>query len=255
MTQNAPVVRLSGRVRIATLLRSFLIQGSWNYHTMLGCGFAWALLPGLRELYGSDKEALHEATVRHSDHFNSHPYLAGVALGAVLKLEADGADAETVRRFKEAVRAPLGSLGDGLIWATWLPGTACAALAAFWLGLPGWIAVVAFLVTYNAGHLALRIWGLRAGLASGRTVGRELAAADLNGRAERLKPVLALMLGLMTGALVAGPDGLLLSGVPWVGLAALGFGIGWRIGHRVWRPAAVLTVLVIAAAASWGVFG
>lgn len=249
------MTRFSRGTRLKTLLRSLVIQGSWNYHTMLGTGFAWALMPGLRELHGSDAESLREATLRHTDHFNAHPYLAGVALGAVLKLEAEGADAETVRRFKTAIRAPLGSLGDGLVWATWLPGTACAALAAFWLGVPGWVTVVAFLVVYNAGHLTLRVWGLRVGLASGRAVARELAAVDLNGRAERLKPILALALGLMTGALVAGPGGLLLSGVPWVGLALLGFGIGWKVGHRVWRPAAVMTVLVIAAAASWGVFG
>lgn len=249
------MTRPSERAVRSALARSFLVQGSWNYHTMLGCGFAFALLPGLREIHGSDPERLRNAVARHSDHFNAHPYLAGVALGAVLRLEADGADADTVRRFKEAVRAPLGSLGDGLVWATWLPGTACAALAAYWLGLPGWIAVAAFLVVYNAGHLTLRVWGLRVGLAAGREVGRELAAADLGGRAERLKSAMACMLGLMSGALVVGPDGLLLSGVPWVGLAALAFAIGWRVGHRVWRPAAAATVLVIAAAACWGVLG
>lgn len=239
----------------STVLRSFLVQGSWNYHTMLGCGFAFALLPGLRALYGSEPAALRAAAQRHSEHFNAHPYLAGVALGAVLKLEAEGADPDTMRRFKEAVRAPLGSLGDGLVWATWLPATACAALAAYWLGLPGWMAATAFLVLYNAGHLTLRVWGLRAGLAAGRNVGRELAAADLLGRSERMKPWMATMLGMMTGALVVGPDGLLLSGALWVGLAAVAFAIGWRVGHRVWRPAAAATVVVIAAAAFWGVLG
>lgn len=249
------MTRLSRRAQASTLIRSLLVQGSWNYHTMLGCGFAFALLPGLRELYGEDSEAFRTALARHAGHFNAHPYLAGVALGAVLRLEAERADVETIGRFKDAVRAPLGALGDGLVWARWLPGTAAVALAAYWSGVPGWMTVLGFLVVYNCGHVVLRVWGLRAGLAAGRAVGAELAAADLNGKAERLKPLVALALGTMVGALVVGPDGLLLSGALWVGIAVLGFGIGWRTGHRAWRPAAVVTVLVIAAAASWGVFG
>jgi hypothetical protein len=43
--------RPAPRARLASaFLRSFLIQGSWNYHTMIGCGFAFAMLPGLRAL-------------------------------------------------------------------------------------------------------------------------------------------------------------------------------------------------------------
>ena len=84
--------------------RTFLIQGSWNYHTMLGTGFAWALLPALRRLHADDPAGLEAAAARHVEHFNAHPYLAGVALGAVVRLETDGEQPETVSRFKTAVR-------------------------------------------------------------------------------------------------------------------------------------------------------
>ena len=90
---------LSRRAVASAFARSFLIQGSWNYHTMIGSGFAFAMLPGLRDLFGEDPASMDASVRRHVEHFNAHPYLSTVALGAVLRLEADGADPETVRRF------------------------------------------------------------------------------------------------------------------------------------------------------------
>ena len=105
---------LSRRVLASAFARSFMIQGSWNYHTMLGSGFAFAMLPALRRLFAGDPEGMETSLRRHLEHFNAHPYLSNVALGAALRLEADGQDGETVRRFKTAVRGPLGGLGDAL---------------------------------------------------------------------------------------------------------------------------------------------
>ena len=240
---------------MSAFLRSFLIQGSWNYHTMLGSGFAFSMLPGLRELYGAEPEAMEAALERHLEHFNAHPYLAGVALGAALKLEADGADPETVRRFKLAVRGPLGSLGDALVWAAWLPGVSVFALALYWMGFPGWWAAVLFLGMYNIGHLALRFWGFRIGLIEGRTVGRRLQRANLARWTARLKAAVALLLGLLVGAVLAGEDGLAASGWLWTALAACAFLGGLLVGHRAWRPAAATVVGVIAVLAALGALG
>lgn len=236
---------LTRGVAASTFLRSLLIQGSWNYRTMLGTGFAFAMLPGLKKLYGSDPRAMDAALQRHIEHFNAHPYLTGVALGAALRLEADGADEETVRRFKLAVRGPLGGLGDALVWATWLPGVSVLALAAYLMGLPGWAAAVLFLVVYNVGHLALRVWGFRVGLHEGRLVGRRLAAAHLAVRTARLKAVVAVLVGILAGAVLASEGGLVASGVLWVGLSICAFLAGLRIGHHAWRPAAVTVVATI----------
>jgi PTS system mannose-specific IID component len=87
------------RVRLRVLLRSFAIQGSWNYRTLLGTGFGFALLPALRAIYAGRPDALQEAVRRHTTLFNCHPYLAGVALGAVARLEDEGTPPETVERF------------------------------------------------------------------------------------------------------------------------------------------------------------
>jgi len=230
---------------VSAFLRSFLIQGSWNYHTMLGCGFAFALLPGLRSVFGRGREDVAGPLDRHVELFNAHPYLAGVALGAVLKLESEGADAETVRRFKLAVRGPLGSLGDALVWAAWLPTVSVLALAVYWLGAPAWVAVATFLVVYNVGHVGLRLWGFTAGLAEGRQVGARLARADLSGWTRRVESAAAVLLGLLVGVLLAGGRGLAEAGVLWVALAGLAFLAGLLGGHRGWRPAAATVVALI----------
>ena len=246
---------LSRRAVASAFLRSFLIQGSWNYHTMLGSGFAFSMLPGLRKLYGSEPEAMEASVERHLEHFNAHPYLAGVALGAALKLEADGADAETVRRFKLAVRGPLGSLGDALVWADWLPGVSVLALALYWMGVSGWWAAVLFLAVYNVGHLGLRVWGFRVGLTEGRRVGRKLEQANFAGWTARLKAAVALILGLLVGAVLAGDGGLAAAGWLWTGLAVCAFLAGLLLGHRAWRPAAVSVVAVIGILAALGTLG
>lgn len=244
---------LSRRAITSTFLRSFLVQGSWNYHTMIGTGFAFAMLPGLRRIFDDDAKAMDASVRRHLDHFNAHPYLANIALGAALRLEADGTDAQTVRRFKTAVRGPLGGLGDSLVWAAWLPTVSMAALAMWWIGLPVWVVVGLFLVLYNAGHLTLRIWGFRSGLRDGRDVARTLSKARLAQLAERIKSIASLLVGVLAGVLLAGRGGLSDAGLLWLVIAIVCFVVGLVVGHRIWRPAAIATVTAIALIAAWGV--
>lgn len=234
--------------------RAFLIQGSWNYHTMLGSGLAFAILPALRELYGGDRTALRAAIERHVEHFNAHPYLANLALGAVVRLEAEGADAETIRRFKMALRSPLGSLGDSLVWASWLPGVSLASLALAWSGVPGWLVLSFFLVAYNVGHLLLRVWAFRTGLREGTAVGARLRSADLGRWSHRIRSAATLTLGAVAGLVLGGAavpgEGRLV----WAGLAAVAFTLGLRVGQRAWRPAAATVVAIVALIAAYGVF-
>jgi PTS system mannose-specific IID component len=246
------MAQLSRRALAATFARSFLIQGSWNYRTMLGSGFAFAMLPGLRRLFRHDPEALAASVHRHLEHFNAHPYLSDVALGAALRLEADGEDADTVRRFKTALRGPLGGLGDALVWASWLPAVSVAALSLIWLGAPGWVAALAFLGVYNAGHIGLRAWGFRAGLQEGSGVGRRLSDASLGVWAERVRAASAGLLGLLVGVVLAADDGLRGAGAHWGVLAVMAFLAGLLVGPRLWRPAAVLVVAAVALLATWG---
>lgn len=247
MSRSVSVERtgLSRWTLLSTFLRSLMVQGSWNYRTMLGSGFAFALLPGLRQLHSGDPRAVRRAVERHLEHFNAHPYLAAVAIGAILRLEAENADPDTVRKLKIALQGPLGSLGDALVWATVLPAAALGALALLWMGVPAGIAVTLFLLVFNALHLGLRLWGFRAGIEAGRDVGRLLSEANLSGWTRRLEPVVVVLLGALVGAVIGGDRGLLNAGVLWLVLATGAFVAGLWGGHRTWRPAAAVTVAVI----------
>ncbi len=245
-------IALSRRVLVSAFARSFLIQGSWNYKTMLGSGFAFAMLPALRVLFREDPSGMDAALRRHLEHFNAHPYLSGVALGAVLRMEADGEAPEDVRRFKTAVRGPLGGLGDALVWGAWLPAVSLAALTLLWLGVPAWVAVLLFLLVYNAGHVALRAWGFMTGLTGGRGVGRSLGAAALSLWTARVRSLAGLLLGLFCGMALAGRGGLAEAGPIWAALACAAFVGGNLVGHRLWRPAAVAVVAAVALLAAWG---
>jgi PTS system mannose-specific IID component len=219
---------------------------------MLGSGFAFALLPALRRIFENEPKAMRESLQRHLEHFNAHPYLACLALGAVVRLEADRADGESVRRFKTAVRGPLGGLGDSLVWAAWLPCVSMAALVLYWLGAPGWLPVVFFLVVYNLAHVVLRTWAFRMGLRDGRDVARSLSGASLGSLTERLRVAGAATLGLLAGVLLGGDGGLLESGALWVAVSVVGFVGGVAIGHRLWRPAAAIVVVAAGLLATWG---
>jgi PTS system mannose-specific IID component len=62
-----------------------------------------------------------------------------------------------------------------LIWAGWLPFCSLLALAAFGLRATPLTVLLIFLVTYNVGHLGLRVWGLRVGWRNGMRVASALA--------------------------------------------------------------------------------
>lgn len=241
-------------MKVRLFLRSFLIQGLWNYRTMLGSGLAWVLLPVLRRAAGDNAEETTGAMARQARHFNAHPYLSGFAVGALARMELDGEGEDVIDRFRSAVAAPLGGLGDRLIWAAWLP--ACAVLAGVLglLGLHPLGAVCIFLLSYNAVHLPLRWWGLTAGLAQGRGVGQALGRGRLPLWAERVGRPGVLLVGLLVGTLtaperhVAFPDVFRADMAAVFALVAVVlFSIGAREqrGRWWWTPALILATFLV----------
>ncbi len=194
---NAPdPVHVPWRTQTAMFLRLLAIQASWNYETMVGNGVGFCVEPALRLLPGGvDGDAYCAALGRQSQYFNAHPYLASVAVGALARAELEQEPPERIERFRTALCGPLGSVGDRLVWAALLPACSLAALAVFgWSGraVPS---VVTFLGLYNAGHLALRVWGLRVGLRNGMRVAHSLGAPFLRKGPQVIGGVAALLAG------------------------------------------------------------
>lgn len=184
--------------RLGILGRLFAIQGAWNYETMLGNGIAFAMEPALRRLPGGRGGAAYrEAMARQSRYFNAHPYFAAVAVGALARAELEGEPAARIERFRTAVCGPLGSCGDRLVWAAWLPFCSLLALAAWGLGAGPALVVGLFLLLYNAGHLAVRAWALHTGLVRGMQVASALGAPWLRLGPQYLGQAGALVAGLV----------------------------------------------------------
>jgi mannose PTS system EIID component len=237
-------ISLPWRVHAAIYLRLFAIQGVWNYETMTGNGIAFAMEPALRRLPGGpDGEAYRHAMARHSGYFNAHPYLAAVAVGALARAELDGVPQAQVERFRVAATGPLGSVGDRLVWAGWLPFCSTIALLAFGLGAGPALVVGIFLAAYNAFHLALRAWGLRAGWTHGLHVAQALGTPVLRRGPAHIARATALVGGL---ALPVAAHGIIGPGRAVLGavLAAVAVGAtGLTALHgRIdgWRVAAVV---------------
>jgi PTS system mannose-specific IID component len=95
------------------------------------------------------------------------------------------------------VCGPLGSCGDRLVWAAWLPLCSLLGLLAWGLGAAPLVVVALFLVLYNAGHLALRAWGLHVGLTRGMQVAAALGVPWLRRGPEWLGEIGAVAAGLV----------------------------------------------------------
>ena len=248
--ETRAVTSLPLRTQAAMYLRLLAIQGAWNYETMLGNGIGFCMEPALRHLPGGiHTTRFKEALARQSKYFNAHPYLASVAVGALARAELDGEPVAKIERLRTALAGPLGSVGDRLVWAGWLPFCSLLALTVFGLGGGPVAVLVTFLGVYNVGHLALRAWGLRAGWRHGMRVAQALANPVLRRGPDVIAPFAAFAAGLgvpLALGRIIGPGRIFLGGV--LVAAALGALLIVRLQGRVqgWQLAlGVLAILIL----------
>jgi len=131
----AKELKLTKKDRISVWLRSFFLQGSWNYERMQNGGWAFAMIPAIKKLYKT-KEERAAALERHLEFFNTHPYVASPVLGVTLALEEERAngmpiDDITIQGVKVGMMGPLAGIGDPVFWFTVRPilGALAASLA------------------------------------------------------------------------------------------------------------------------------
>jgi mannose/fructose/N-acetylgalactosamine-specific phosphotransferase system component IID len=131
---------------------------------------------------------------RAAEFFNTHPYLAGLGVGALARAEHDGVEGELIRRLRMTLVSPLGSVGDRLVWAGILPVAAGLGLsvAAFTSPLAG---ALSFLALFNVAHLSIRTWALKAGWRCGKTVAAALSARGLQSALRLVGPAAAFVVG------------------------------------------------------------
>ncbi len=258
MTTPTPPVADPVRVPFGTWLhvfsRTLAVQGSWNYEILLGNGIGFCLEPALRRLPGGvHGKAFKEAMTRQSAYFNAHPYFASIAVGSLARAELSGVASDRIERFRTALSGPLGSVGDRLVWAGWLPFCSFCALVAFGMNARPITVVLLFVVLYNIGHLALRVWGLHVGWTRGLGVASALANPVLRQGPNHVARAAALVAGVavpLTASRILGGGPSLLA-VVLLGAAAAAAVLvrmhgrleGWKVALAVVTLLALVSVL------------
>ncbi|MGD9487749.1 MAG: PTS system mannose/fructose/sorbose family transporter subunit IID [Calditrichaceae bacterium] len=159
---------------ISMFFRSFFFQTAWNFKSLVSIGFSFAMIPVAKRLY-TTKEEYALFLKRHLGFFNSHPYFASFALGAIARLEEDSVNdpslrTEQIEKFKNALIGPLGAVGDQLFWGIIKP-------TSLVLGAAGIIMIrnlkvqllflVLLLILFNVPHIYVRFFGIIKGYQEG----------------------------------------------------------------------------------------
>ena len=181
--------------------RQFLLQGCWNYEGMQNVGFAYAILPALREIYMNRPEEALKAVKRHLEFFNTQPSMGAMILGASVRLEervaAGEADPRGIGTFKVGLMGSLGAIGDSFFWGALRPmASAAGVLLAMLHPAAG---IVGLLIFYNVTHFTIRYRGFAAGKQGPEGAIVWLKQAALNIRAEDRKTAAAILGGAFAG--------------------------------------------------------
>ena len=124
-TVNNKKVALSKGARKKVWWRHQFLQGSWNYERMQNGGWAFSIIPAIKELY-TEKEDQVEALRRHLEFYNTHPYVSSPVMGVTLAMEEERAsgtpiDDAAIQGVKIGMMGPLAGVGDPVFWFTLRP--------------------------------------------------------------------------------------------------------------------------------------
>ena len=89
---------------------NLFLQICWNYERMQAAGYAYAMVPVIKELYDDNDERCRNLE-RHMQFYNTHPGASAVIFGADVALE-ESYETEMGDNLKVALMGPLAGIGD-----------------------------------------------------------------------------------------------------------------------------------------------
>lgn len=103
--------------------RHYQLLGSFNYERQMSLGYAWAMTPVLKKLYGDNHAELSDGYKRHLEFFNCATSTAPMVLGISCAMEEQNANVQnfdtiSISSVKSALMGPLAGIGDSLFWGT-----------------------------------------------------------------------------------------------------------------------------------------
>jgi PTS system mannose-specific IID component len=96
----------------AATRHNWTLQWCWNYERMQASGFAYSMVPVMKELYDTEEEQCQQLE-RHMQFYNSHPGTSAIIFGASVALE-EKYQPDMSDSIKVALMGPLAGIGDTL---------------------------------------------------------------------------------------------------------------------------------------------
>lgn len=146
-------------------LYSLMYQTGFNFERMQAGSFAQSLIPGLKKIYGDQKEEIGSALSNNLEFINTEQHVASFLLGLVLSLEEAGEDRNLIRNLKTGLFAPLAGIGDSIYWFTLLPISSAIAVSLNQQGLI--LGPIFFMAFWFIVSLVSKVYLTRAGYAAG----------------------------------------------------------------------------------------
>ncbi|BAG13920.1 PTS system mannose/fructose/sorbose family transporter subunit IID [Candidatus Endomicrobiellum trichonymphae] len=157
------------KIYFKMFIRAFFIQALWNYERMQNIGFLFILKPFLYKIY-LNKDKRKKALLRHTEYFNTHPYMANLIIAIIANLEqkmAKGSSNEKVSDIsavKSAMEGPLAAIGDSFFGGTLRPLAALISVFMLiflktsdsWFGAYNVLVPLLFIFLYNVVHIFVR---------------------------------------------------------------------------------------------------
>lgn len=115
-TQDEKVVSRRALV-YSWLLWTFFSHSNYNYERLQATGFAHAMVPVIKKLYGDDPDQVRAALKRHLVFFNTAPDVGGVIHGITIAMEEQKANGKPVSEtginsMKTGLMGPMAGVGD-----------------------------------------------------------------------------------------------------------------------------------------------
>ena len=199
-TVNNKKVVLSTDARKKVWWRHQFLQGSWNYERMQNGGWAFSIIPAIKELY-TEKDEQVEALKRHLEFYNTHPYVSSPVMGVTLAMEEERAagthiDDAAIQGVKVGMMGPLAGVGDPVFWFTIRP--ILGALGAS-LALTGsLVGPLLFFIVWNAIRMIFEWKTQEMGYKAGNQITKDLSGGLL-GKVTLMASILGMFI---IGALV-----------------------------------------------------
>ncbi len=197
---NDKKVVLSKEARKKVWWRHQFLQGSWNYERMQNGGWAYSIIPAIKELY-TEKEDQAEALKRHLEFYNTHPYVSSPVMGVTLAMEEERAagtqiDDAAIQGVKVGMMGPLAGVGDPVFWFTLRP--ILGALGASFALSGSLIGPLLFFVLWNVIRMVFEWKTQEMGYKAGNEITKDLSGGLL-GRITLMASILGMFI---IGALV-----------------------------------------------------